>query len=360
MEFLFVYYTHKPGGLCKRLYRLMRALSERGHGVHYLSLDPPPEPLPITFHQIPFPLRNRAGLLFWATFTVWLPAFVLWKALCIRPRRLIAFSGYYSFAFFPARLITRAPIILFIRSVSFCVNRITQKPRIVLFFADLVDKLGVRSASHVVCMTEAMKAQLEGFASLTHAKVSILPNDLPDIDRKEVRLRRSGKPLRLISAGVIDQRKNFRLLIEAVAKVESTLGSGSVSLSIAGNGPMKDSLPANPSVKLLGWVPDVESFFRKFDLLVHPAFHEGVPNVLMEALAQELPVLASDIPEHREVLAFDTLLFSLDSSESLANQLIEIIQEPEKMSSLQERCRERAELFRFDWDEKASQICLSE
>ena len=42
MKVLSVYYTHKPGGFCKRLYRLLNAMQNSGHEVHYLCLDAPP------------------------------------------------------------------------------------------------------------------------------------------------------------------------------------------------------------------------------------------------------------------------------------------------------------------------------
>ncbi|MDZ4785063.1 MAG: hypothetical protein SGJ02_03190, partial [bacterium] len=63
-----VYYTHKPGGFCKRLYRLLNVLAEAQHQVTYFTLDqPPPSSLStnINIRIIPFPFQDRSGLLFW-------------------------------------------------------------------------------------------------------------------------------------------------------------------------------------------------------------------------------------------------------------------------------------------------------
>lgn len=48
----------------------------------------------------------------------------------------------------------------------------------------------------------------------------------------------------------------------------------------------------------LGERSDIEVLMSKHDALIHPSFYEGTPNVICEALASGLPVLASDVCDH--------------------------------------------------------------
>lgn len=63
------YYRPKPGGFCKRLFRAINALLERGHEVHYLSVVEFPIDHPSCMHhKFPWPERYTDTLIFWAMF----------------------------------------------------------------------------------------------------------------------------------------------------------------------------------------------------------------------------------------------------------------------------------------------------
>jgi glycosyltransferase involved in cell wall biosynthesis len=55
-------------------------------------------------------------------------------------------------------------------------------------------------------------------------------------------------------------------------------------------------------VVFLGEVPDATSYLRQFDVLALPSRHEGLPLVLLEAAASDVPVVAFDVGGVREVL----------------------------------------------------------
>jgi len=55
-------------------------------------------------------------------------------------------------------------------------------------------------------------------------------------------------------------------------------------------------------VAFLGEVPDAAPYIRQFDVLALPSRHEGLPLVLMEAVASEVPIVAFDVGGVREIL----------------------------------------------------------
>ncbi|MFN0179406.1 MAG: glycosyltransferase [Gemmatimonadales bacterium] len=62
--------------------------------------------------------------------------------------------------------------------------------------------------------------------------------------------------------------------------------------------------PLNQMVTRLERRDDMRRVYQAADLLLHPSHREGVPRVLMEAAANGLPILASDIAGNREVVEF--------------------------------------------------------
>ena len=115
--------------------------------------------------------------------------------------------------------------------------------------------------------------------------------------------RREG-PVHLVTVGRIDREKNPLLLVEALAELER-LRPGGYRLSWAGVGPMTEAvrqraeqLGVAPRLQLLGFVPfgaRLVELYRSADVFVHVSLTEGVPAVLVEALAAGAPVVATDV-----------------------------------------------------------------
>ena len=376
MKILSLYYTHKPGGFCTRLYRLLNALCyQANHELIYLSLDPPPsELLPnIEFERIPFPMRRRSGLIFWTIFSVWTPIYLGLRCRTLRPDRYVVFGAYYSCITALALLLAPAPVVLFLRSLVFKINRVKKLSFLLVVCSDYLDQIGIALATRIVCMTQAMKSELEMFIGRSPSNVVILPNDLPNmrinqssladlnLDQAIVAALNSDK-LKIVACGVLDQRKNIDLILKALARLGPF--NDHLNCFIVGAGPSLKNLKALAATLNLtnvffsGWCSDPAPIYQKASLVVHPALHEGMPNSIMEALASNVPVLAADIPELRELLVHDELLFSPTEATWLAQALTKIITEPNYLNILKTLSQKRADLFRFDWDEKAIEYCV--
>jgi glycosyltransferase involved in cell wall biosynthesis len=105
--------------------------------------------------------------------------------------------------------------------------------------------------------------------------------------------------------GRLSREKGVDVLLRAV----SMLPAGTISLVIAGDGPERVALERDAvetglaqSVHFLGTVDNVGSLYRQLDLVVLPSRSEGLPNVLLEALRADVPVVATSVGAVNDVL----------------------------------------------------------
>jgi glycosyltransferase involved in cell wall biosynthesis len=132
---------------------------------------------------------------------------------------------------------------------------------------------------------------------------SLVRNGL-DLDRFGCLGKSSKTSTYIAAAGSLLPVKRWDRLLRAFKEVKFKVGA--VSLRIAGDGPLRSSLEdltksldMSRSVTFMGAVDDVASFLRGAKFLVHTSESEGCPNVVMEAMACGVPVVAmeaGDIP----------------------------------------------------------------
>ena len=128
--------------------------------------------------------------------------------------------------------------------------------------------------------------------------------------------------------GTIDERKNQRLIIEALRELPVTIP---IQFFFIGEGKIIKELDIlcseygiSDKVHFLGYKPNGREYISHFNLLVCPSLSEGAPTLsMMEAFAEKVPILASNTPEHAEAIQhkFTGLLFSNNSPDSLAKFL---------------------------------------
>jgi glycosyltransferase involved in cell wall biosynthesis len=99
----------------------------------------------------------------------------------------------------------------------------------------------------------------------------------------------------ILALGRLHENKAFDVLIEALGRVPDAY------LWIAGEGPLRSDLEkqaevlgVKPRVRFLGWREDTASLLTTCDIFVCPSRHEPLGNVVIEAWAQGVPVVATD------------------------------------------------------------------
>ena len=138
----------------------------------------------------------------------------------------------------------------------------------------------------------------------------------------------------LLFVGRLTEQKNWQCLIRALPLIDLRINW---RLRICGDGEDKEELRAlvaamgvTERVDLLGYRADVHDIIRQSNLLIMPSWYEGMPNVLMEALALGLPSLASDIPAVRDLVGGKECLHTFDpaSPKGLASLIEKALLEP--------------------------------
>ncbi|MDC0148808.1 glycosyltransferase [Rhodospirillales bacterium] len=129
-------------------------------------------------------------------------------------------------------------------------------------------------------------------------KAHYLPNFVFDEDAEPLTRREfytpNDVPL-IVALGRLHENKAFDVLLSALTRVPNAY------LWLAGDGPLKEELQKQaevlgikPRVRFLGWRDDTAALLKTADLFVCPSRHEPLGNVVIEAWAQGLPVVAAD------------------------------------------------------------------
>lgn len=109
----------------------------------------------------------------------------------------------------------------------------------------------------------------------------------------------AGAPPLIVAVGRLSPEKNFSLLLQALARLR-VLRPG-VRLAVLGEGDertrlevLRDELDLNDCVSLPGWVDNPGAWMARAALVALSSDWEGLPTVLIEALACGCPVVATD------------------------------------------------------------------
>ena len=152
-------------------------------------------------------------------------------------------------------------------------------------WADVILVNSKNSESEVAEMLPNLKAKLR----LIYNPV-LVGASLPEKAQKSERV--------ILSSGRFAKQKDFPTLLRAFKRVRDSCDA---RLIILGDGPERASIEAeikhlgiSEHVTLEGYVDGPEAYYQQADLFVLSSLWEGFPNVLVEALAAGVPVVATD------------------------------------------------------------------
>jgi glycosyltransferase involved in cell wall biosynthesis len=175
-------------------------------------------------------------------------------------------------------------------------------------------------ANGIICPGEDIKQDLEDSFSVDPNIMVVIPNPV-DVDAIITKMKLGKNCLKkdrinLVAAGSLTRQKGFDLLIKAMAEILNIRKN--IHLTILGEGQervnLEDqimSLEIEDFVTLKGFVENPYPYFYEGDLFVLSSRWEGLPNVVLEALACGTPVVAADCPGSTSEVFKDTSQGSL-------------------------------------------------
>jgi glycosyltransferase involved in cell wall biosynthesis len=177
--------------------------------------------------------------------------------------------------------------------------------------------------------------------------------------------------LRLLFVSHYNYYRNFETLIQALPAIRASLAGRNVKLLLtcklaAGENPgayrpdraaqLVRDLGVSEMVIELGAVAyrQLHHVYRGADIYVTPAYTETFAHPLLEAMACGLPIVASDLPVHREICGSAAHYFSRFSHAELAARVLELASSEELRATLRANASKRSEAF--SWRRHAQEL----
>ena len=154
------------------------------------------------------------------------------------------------------------------------------------------------------------------------------------------------------AVGRLQDVKNHAGLIDAFARLRARVPDQQLRLVLVGDGPLRARLEAQAAqsgaaadIVFAGAHANVAALLGGFSLFVLPSIAEGTPVTLLEAMASELPVVASDVGGIPEVVTHGVngTLVPAGDAEALAQALAAYVRDPQRAAAHGRAARARIE-----------------
>ena len=275
-----------------------------------------------------------------------------------RPQALLSTLSHANIVAIWARALARVQVRLVIREANTPSPSAEGALSIRGRLMPLLMRLFYQYADAVVAVSRGVAEDLKKVAALPEAKLHVIYNPVitPDLFKKaEEALDHPwfapGQPPVVLGVGRLTAQKDFATLIRAFALVRKTREARLLILGEGEDRPKLETLVKElgleNDVALPGFVENPFKYMKRAAVFVLSSRWEGLPNVLIQALALGTPVVATDCPSGpREILENGTrgCLVPVGCPEPLAQAILTTLEtrvSPELVSSI-----ERFELFR--------------
>lgn len=176
-----------------------------------------------------------------------------------------------------------------------------------------------------------------------------VPDTVREIKRNELNLKDTD--FALISMGDLIDRKNYKIAIEVVAK----LNNPHVHYFICGKGPeevnlkkLAENLGVDKQVHFLGFRNDIKELLKASDTFLFTSKQEGLARSLMEAMASKIPCVVSKIRGNTELIVNNENGFVCSGLDDYVNAIIKIMQSPDLAYKFKEKSSKHLNNFSIE------------
>jgi glycosyltransferase involved in cell wall biosynthesis len=220
-----------------------------------------------------------------------------------------------------------------------------------------LDRWSLRAADRVITVSRAFAQELVHIG-IPPERICVLHNSIDAAThakacgRRESALKASlglkGDEQIVLSVGRLSREKAHADAIIALAYLRHLYPEINAKLIIVGDGPERDSierlvrtLALGKKVMLVGRVNDTLPYYAISDLMVLPSHSEGSPNVLLEAMATGVPVVATEVGGVPEIIAHDWsgLLVAPRNPRNMAEAIARVLKDAQLAQRLARNAR---------------------
>lgn len=222
----------------------------------------------------------------------------------------------------------------------------------------LLLKVFYKHSDTVVATAEELGEEVARIYGVPRRKIRVIynPYDLTKIEalsREDVEIAWFNEDIPLIlTAGRLIKQKNHAMLLRAMKRVSEKF---QVRLVIFGEGPLKEglirtaaNLGVDKEVLLPGWRDNLFKYMSRAKVFALSSDYEGLPNVLIEALACGVPVISTDCPSGpKEILCGGKygIVVPVGDEEAMAEGIIRLLEDGTLRKELAMRGKERVRDF---------------
>lgn len=212
-----------------------------------------------------------------------------------------------------------------------------------------------RNADLLIAPSEAVAEEIVQHGLARKGAVRVVPlaaRSLPAAEPPPAPAGVPGDAPIVLCVATLEKRKNIPHLLRAFLGAERDLPHHLVVAGGVGSDARRvfDAAGASDRIHFLGHADEAQlsALYRRADLTVCPSLYEGFGLPLLEAMTCGCPVLASDIPAHREVGGDAVQLVPPDDRDALTGSLISLVRDDGARRHLRDRGLERSR--RYSWE----------
>tara|TARA_B100000989_G_scaffold204177_1_gene154520 strand:- start:1825 stop:2937 length:1113 start_codon:yes stop_codon:yes gene_type:complete len=176
--------------------------------------------------------------------------------------------------------------------------------KVLSFFVLFLKIIFYNFSDKIIAISTKSKHSLQKIV-LIKEKVTLIYNPyLEKIFRIKRKIKKTSNNINILSIGRLTKQKNFVLLIDTVIKLSKKYKG--INLLIIGNGDLKNYLTKKiknqKNIKIINWKDKLKKYYSNSDLFVLPSYYEGLPNVLIDAVNNEIPIISTNCSGASDIL----------------------------------------------------------
>jgi len=241
-----------------------------------------------------------------------------------------------------------------------------------LFFLKLLIPLSLRRADKIIAVSEFTRNEIIKFYKIAPEKVAVAYNavgdnfvnaDLSPEKLEEVRRKYNLPEKFILYLGTMQPRKNLPVLIGAFGKIRQQFSS--VKLVLAGRKGHNYDKKIDETIKensleneiiFPGFIDEKDKpvVYKLAEIFCFPSLYEGFGIPVLEAMISGVPIIASDIPPHKEIARESVLYFNPENYDDLARKLAQLLENEDLRNDL--ILKEKEQTQKFSWKRTAEKM----